>query len=105
MNLWKSLRGLPSGLWVLAGAMLVNRAGTMILPFLVVYATRDRGFTAEQAGLLVTVFGLGAVTAAPIAGRLADRLSPLAIMQASLVLTREAYSRSARSSRCSSWTG
>jgi MFS family permease len=87
MNLWKSLRGLPSGLWVLAGAMLVNRAGTMILPFLVVYATRDRGFTAEQAGLLVTVFGLGAVTAAPIAGRLADRLSPLAIMQASLVLT------------------
>jgi MFS family permease len=87
MNLWKSLRGLPSGLWVLAGAMLVNRAGTMILPFLVVYATRDRGFTAEAAGRRVTGFGLGAGTAAPHAGRLAHPLTPLANKQASLVLT------------------
>ena len=86
MNLWKSLRGLPGGLWVLAGAQLVNRAGSMILPFLVLYGTRERGFSSEQAGLLVTFFGLGTMLAAPLAGRLADRFSPLAIMQGSLVL-------------------
>jgi len=86
MNLWKSLRGLPRAVWIIAGALLVNRAGTMILPFLVVYATRDRGFTAEQAGLLIAVFGFGALAASPIAGRLADRISPLTIMQASLLL-------------------
>lgn len=86
MNLWKSLRGLPGGLWILAGAQLVNRAGSMILPFLVLYGTRERGFSSEEAGLLVTFFGLGTMLAAPLAGRLADRFSPLAIMQASLIL-------------------
>jgi MFS family permease len=72
--------------WVLSGALLVNRAGSMILPFLVLYATRERGLTPEQAGLVVTAFGLGTMMASPLAGRLADRFSPLAIMQASLVV-------------------
>lgn len=85
MNLWRSLRGLPKAVWVLSGALLVNRAGSMILPFLVLYATRERGFSPEQAGLAVTFFGLGTMLASPLAGRLADRFSPLAIMQTSLV--------------------
>ena len=86
MNLWRSLRGLPKAIWVLAGALLVNRAGSMILPFLVLYGTRDRGLSAERAGLLVTVFGLGALTASPIAGWLADRIPPIRIMQSSLLV-------------------
>jgi MFS family permease len=85
VNVWKSLRGLPRAVWVLSGALLVNRAGSMILPFLVLYATRERGLSAEQGGLVVTFFGLGTMIAAPLAGRLADRLPPLAIMQTSLV--------------------
>jgi MFS family permease len=85
MNLWTSLRGLPKAVWMLSGAFLVNRAGSMILPFLVLYGTRERGFSAERAGLVVTFFGLGTMLAAPLAGRLADRFSPLAIMQTSLV--------------------
>jgi MFS family permease len=85
MNLFRTLRGLPRAVWVLAGALLVNRAGSMILAFLVLYATRDLGLSAERAGLAVTGFGLGALLAAPISGRLADRFPPLTIMQASLV--------------------
>jgi MFS family permease len=85
MNLWRSLRGLPRAVWVLSGALLVNRAGSMILPFLVLYGTRERGLSAEQAGVVVTFFGLGTMLAAPLAGRLADRFSPIAIMQTSLV--------------------
>ena len=85
MNLWKSLRRLPRGVWVISGALLVNRAGSMILAFLVLYGTRDLGLSAERAGLAMTGFGFGALLAAPLAGRLADRFPPLAIMQASLV--------------------
>ncbi len=70
---------------MLSGALLVNRAGSMILPFLVLYGTRERGLSAEQAGLVVTFFGLGTMLAAPLAGRLADRFPPIAIMQTSLV--------------------
>lgn len=86
MNVWKSLRRLPRGVWVISGALLVNRAGSMILAFLVLYATRDLGLSAERAGIAVTGFGVGALLAAPASGRLADRFPPLSIMQASLVL-------------------
>src|SRR4030095_5119225 len=85
MTLFRPLRGLPRAVWVLAGALLVNRAGSMILAFLVLYATRDLGLSAERAGLAVTGFGLGALLAAPISRRPADRFPPLTIMQASLV--------------------
>ena len=53
MNIWRSLKGLPRGVWVLSGATLINRVGTMVLPFLVLYLTDELGFTAPRAGLSV----------------------------------------------------
>lgn len=87
MNIWKSLRGLPRDLWVLAIASLVNRAGTMVLPFLVLYLTRDLGFSAANAGLALGVYGIGSIIISPVAGRLSDRMGPLPIMRASLIGT------------------
>ena len=87
MNIWRSLRGLPRGIWVLALATLVNRAGTMVLPFLVLYLTREMGFSAPRAGLVLAVYGVGSILAAPLAGRLSDRIGPLPIMRWSLVLS------------------
>ncbi len=87
MNIWSSLRGLPRDIWILAGATLINRAGTMVLPFLVLYLTRELGFSAPRAGLALAVYGAGSIIAAPVAGWLSDRIGPLPIMRASLVLT------------------
>lgn len=64
-------------------ATLVNRAGTMALPFLVLYLTR-LGYPAGRAGLMLTVYGASALLTAPLAGRLADRFGSLVVMQASL---------------------
>lgn len=86
MNIWKSLRGLPGDVWILAIASLINRAGTMVLPFLVLYLTRELGISAPRAGLALAVYGIGAIIAAPISGRLSDSIGPLPIMRASLVL-------------------
>lgn len=87
MNIWRSLRGLPREVWILALASLINRAGTMVLPFLVLYLTRELGFSAPRAGLALAVYGAGSIVAAPIAGRLSDRIGPLPIMRASLIGT------------------
>ena len=87
MNIWRSLRGLPRDIWVLSIATLVNRVGTMVLPFLVLYLTRELGFSAPRAGLILAVYGVGSILAAPLAGRLSDRIGPLPIMRWSLVVT------------------
>lgn len=85
MNLWRSLRGLPRDLWVLSGATLINRLGTMVIPFLVLYLTRELGFSPERAGLALGVYGAGSIIAAPISGRLCDRIGGLPIIRASLI--------------------
>jgi predicted MFS family arabinose efflux permease len=84
VNPWRGLAGLPRGLWVLVAATLVNRTGTMFLPFLVLYLTRARGYTPGEAGATLALFGAGALLAGPFAGRLSDRFRPLRVMQISL---------------------
>lgn len=87
MNPWRGLGSLPRGVWFLAATTLINRLGTMALPFLVLYLTRSRGFTAGQAGLVIAVYGLTAIVAGPLSGRLSDRIGALRVLQASLFLS------------------
>jgi predicted MFS family arabinose efflux permease len=79
--------GLPREVWLLAGALLVNRAGTMVLPFLSLYLTRDLGLTAARAGLIIGCFGLGSMVGSYLGGWMCDRLNPLRVQQLSLVLS------------------
>lgn len=85
-NLWGSLRGLPRDIWILAALTLINRAGTMVLPFLVLYLTRELNFTPGRAGLALAAYGAGAIIVAPLSGRLSDLVGPLPIMRASLLV-------------------
>jgi predicted MFS family arabinose efflux permease len=84
MNPWRGLRGLPKEVWVLFAATLINRTGTMVLPFLVLYLTKSAGLSPEQAGLVLIFYGVGALITAPLSGRLSDRMGSLRIMKASL---------------------
>ncbi|HEU0080181.1 MAG TPA: MFS transporter [Longimicrobiaceae bacterium] len=86
-NPWRGLRGLPAEVWTVAGTTLVNRMGMMVLPFLVLYLTQHLGHPAATAGLVLTVFGVGGLVSAPVAGRLCDRVGALRVMQASLLLS------------------
>ena len=87
MNPWRGLGSLPREVWYLCLAILINRAGTMVLPFLTLYLTIDRGFSAGTAGLALTVYGICAIVTAPLAGRFSDKFGGLRIMKLSLVLS------------------
>ncbi|HEY6090200.1 MAG TPA: MFS transporter [Gemmatimonadaceae bacterium] len=85
LNPWRGLGGLPREVWLLFATNLINRAGMMVLPFLVLYLTRELRFTPGQAGLMLAVYGASAIAFGPIGGRLSDRIGALPVMRASLI--------------------
>src|ERR1700684_1541189 len=87
MNPWRGLRELPREIWILFAATLVNRCGTMVLPFLVLYLTRVLAISISHAALALTVYGIAALLTMPIAGRLSERLGSLFVMRCSLLLS------------------
>lgn len=66
--------GLPREVWMLSFGLFINRFGTMVLPFLTLYLTRQLHYTAAQAGQLLSIYGIGAVIGAFLSGHLTDRI-------------------------------
>lgn len=84
---WSGLRGLPQIAWWIALATFVNRAGSMVLPFLVLYLTRFLDWDPDLAALVLVLYGVCSIITGPIAGRLCDRFGCGRIMVLSLTLT------------------
>ncbi|HEY8180853.1 MAG TPA: MFS transporter [Thermoanaerobaculia bacterium] len=73
MTLRENLRALPAAAWILFGGTFINRFGSFVMPFLVLYLTR-RGYSIAQAGIGVGAYGAGHVFASMLGGHLADRI-------------------------------
>jgi predicted MFS family arabinose efflux permease len=65
--------GLAPATWWLGLVMLVNRAGTMVIPFMAVYLRDAKHFTITQAGWEIAFFGVGAILGNFAGGRLSDK--------------------------------
>src|ERR1700759_2350534 len=66
--------GLSRSTWLLSLVMLVNRSGTMVIPFMTIYLTQpSMGYSIAQAGAVIGIFGLGAVCGGFLGGKLTDR--------------------------------
>jgi predicted MFS family arabinose efflux permease len=87
INPWRGLGHMPRTLWILFTVTLVNRTGTMVLPFMILYLTERLGFSLVEAGYIVTVYGIGAIVTSPLSGRLCDRVGSVRVMQGSLLLS------------------
>ncbi|MFJ3788819.1 MDR family MFS transporter [Kitasatospora sp. NPDC090091] len=64
---------LPRGFWWLWTSTLVNRVGLFVMPFLSLYLTVERGYSATAAGLMVSLYGFGGILGSLAGGSLADR--------------------------------
>ena len=78
--------GLNRDIWLLSLAALVNRAGTMVLPFIALYLTRERHLSVSSAGRILALYGVGAILGAYAGGRLSDRIGTVRTQILSLLL-------------------
>lgn len=69
-----SFRGFSREVWFLALITLINRAGTMVIPFLSLYLTDARDFSLSQVGWIMSAFGLGSVVGGYLGGVLNDKI-------------------------------
>ena len=72
-TMWQGVRGLPRPVWILCAGSFVNRFGSFVAVFLILYL-RDRGYSIAESGLVVGFYGIGNVLAAGVGGWVADRL-------------------------------
>lgn len=86
-NYQDSFRGLSKEVWWLAIITFVNRAGTMVLPFLSLYLTEDLSFSLSQVGWIMTSFGVGSLLGSWIGGKLTDKIGYYKVMFRSLLTT------------------
>jgi len=87
LNYLGTFKGLSKEVWWLALITLINRAGTMVIPFLSLYLTKDLNFTLKDVGWIMTCFGLGSVVGSWLGGKLTDKIGFYKVMKTSLFLT------------------
>lgn len=79
--------GLSGPSWMLALVILINRSGSMVLPFLSVYLTTALGYEIKAAGYILSAYGVGALIGGLLGGRLTDRFGHFYIQFLSLVIS------------------
>lgn len=82
-----SFSGLSKEVWWLALITFINRAGTMVLPFLSLYLTKEMNLTLSQVGWIMSSFGLGSLLGSYLGGKLSDKFGFYKVMFFSLLIT------------------
>ena len=79
-----NFRGFSREIWILTLITFINRAGTMVLPFLSKYLKEDLHFSYEQVGTVMMCFGLGSMLGSWLGGKLSDKIGFYKVMVFSL---------------------
>ena len=83
-NYINNFKGFSREVWILALVTFINRAGTMVLPFLSKYLKEDLHFTYSQVGWIMVSFGFGSMLGSWLGGKLSDKIGFYKIMVFSL---------------------
>ena len=79
-----NFRGFTREIWILTLITFINRAGTMVLPFLSKYLKEDLNFSYAQVGWIMVAFGFGSMLGSWLGGKLSDKIGFYKIMVFSL---------------------
>ncbi|MDQ1097061.1 MULTISPECIES: MFS transporter [Chryseobacterium] len=82
-----SFKGLSTESWMLALVMLINRSGSMVLPFLGVYMINHLHFSIENTGVVLSFFGIGSVIGSWLGGFITDKIGEYKVQSLSLLLS------------------
>lgn len=80
-----TFRGLSVKVWKLAGVLLINRSGMMVLPFLALYVIEELKWSKTDAMIINACFGLGSLVGAYYGGKLADKIGTFNTMFFALI--------------------
>src|SRR4051812_32633167 len=70
----RAYKGLSKETWFLSLVILINRSGTMVVPFMTMYATQKLGFSIPEAGIIMSFFGIGTVIGTFKGGKITDTI-------------------------------
>jgi predicted MFS family arabinose efflux permease len=68
----QSFTGLSRETWILSIVMLINRSGYMAVPFMGLFVTQFLHRPGSDAGVIITLFGLGSILGSAAGGKLTD---------------------------------
>lgn len=72
MNLLNPYKGLPKSVYVIFIAQIINRFGDFVNPFLVLFLTREFGYSMSKIGSIVMLTSLLAIPGSLLGGKVAD---------------------------------
>ncbi|MFM2212995.1 MAG: hypothetical protein RL427_258 [Bacteroidota bacterium] len=82
-----NFKGFTREIWILTIITFINRAGTMVVPFLSKYLKEELHFSYNQVGWIMVCFGTGSMIGSWLGGKLSDKIGFYRIMIFSLLNT------------------
>lgn len=86
-----NFRGFTREIWILAIITFINRAGTMVFPFLSKYLHEDLHFSLNEVGTVLVCFGLGSLVGSWIGGKLSDKIGFYKVMVFSMIASGSSF--------------
>lgn len=79
-----NFKDFPKEIWILTLITFINRAGTMVVPFLSKYMKENLEFSYSQIGWVMVFFGIGSIIGTWLSGKLSDKIGFYKVMVFSL---------------------
>ncbi|PKB18434.1 MFS transporter [Flavobacterium sp. 5] len=86
-NYLSNFKGFSREIWILTFITFLNRAGTMVIPFLSKYMKDDLSFSYNQIGWIMVFFGVGSIIGSYLSGKISDKIGFYKVMIFSLFMS------------------